>query len=333
MPRQARIDTPGALHHIIVRGIERRIIFKDDQDRYAFLERLGRILEQTQTACYAWALIPNHFHLLLRTGIEPVSTVMRRLLTGHAIYYNHRYKRHGHLFQNRYKSILCQEDAYFFELVRYIHLNPLRAGLVKDLDYLGKHPFAGHAVIMGKSEQSWQDTKEVLAYFGKQIGSARRKYRNFVSKGVDQGNRPDLIGGGLIRSSGGWAAVRVMRKANIHIKSDERILGDGDFVNAILSQANEAFERRYELKVRGVDLNYIAEKVAALLDMPVSDVWLEGKYKRLVTARSLLCFWAVRELGINMIALARRLNISDVAVGKSVKRGADIVKKEGYELI
>ena len=90
MPRQARIDTPGALHHIIVRGIERRKIFRDDQDRCSFLERMGLVLEQTQTACYAWALIPNHFHLLLRTGMHPVTTVMRRLLTGHAIYYNRR---------------------------------------------------------------------------------------------------------------------------------------------------------------------------------------------------------------------------------------------------
>ena len=96
MPRQSRIDTPGALHHIIVRGIERRKIFKDDQDRYNFIDRLGNILEQTQTGCFAWALIPNHFHLLLRTGSDPVATVMRRLLTGHAIYFNRRHRRQGH---------------------------------------------------------------------------------------------------------------------------------------------------------------------------------------------------------------------------------------------
>ncbi|MEJ2157770.1 MAG: transposase [Desulfobacteraceae bacterium] len=121
---------PGAWHHIIVRGIERRKIFDDNQERNDFLSRLGDILEQTQTACYAWALIPNHFHLLLRTGACPVATVMRRLLTGHAISYNQRHNRHGHLFQNRYKSILCREDTYFLELVRYIHLNPLRTRLV-----------------------------------------------------------------------------------------------------------------------------------------------------------------------------------------------------------
>ena len=140
MPRQARIDTTGALHHIIARGIERRTIFNDDEDRDAFTDRLGTILDQTGTECYAWALVPNHFHLLLRTGSTPIATVMRRLLTGHAISFNRRHRRSGHLFQNRYKSILCQEDACLLELVRYIHLNPLRAKMVADMDALDKYP-------------------------------------------------------------------------------------------------------------------------------------------------------------------------------------------------
>ena len=136
MPRKARIDAPGALHHIIARGIERGDIFTDDFDRNNFLKRLGKIVVETDTRCYAWALVPNHFHLVLKTGCAPIATVMRRLLTGYAGYYNRRHRRCGHLFQNRYKSILCQEDSYLKELVRYIHLNPLRAGLVDSLKSL-----------------------------------------------------------------------------------------------------------------------------------------------------------------------------------------------------
>jgi REP element-mobilizing transposase RayT len=116
MPRQARIDAPGALHHIIVRGIERRKIFYDNFDRDNFLERLGTVLAESSTPCFAWALIPNHLHLLLRTGFAPIATVMRRLLTGYAVTFNRRHRRHGQLFQNRYKSILCQEDLYLLEL-------------------------------------------------------------------------------------------------------------------------------------------------------------------------------------------------------------------------
>ncbi|MGB2930383.1 MAG: transposase [Desulfobacterales bacterium] len=122
MPRQARIDAPGALHHIICRGIERRNIFRDNTDRNRFIERLGSVLQKSATPCYAWALIPSHFHLLLKTGKEPIAGIMRRLLTGYAVTFNHRHRRCGRLFQNRYKSILFQEDTYLLELVRYIHL-------------------------------------------------------------------------------------------------------------------------------------------------------------------------------------------------------------------
>ncbi|WP_228721451.1 transposase [Desulfosediminicola ganghwensis] len=102
---------------------------------------MGKILLESNTRCFTWALIPNHFHLLLCTGSSSISSIMSRLLTGHAIYFNRRHRRHGHLFQNRYKSILCQEDTYLLELVRYIHLNPLRSKLVKDMDQLAQYPF------------------------------------------------------------------------------------------------------------------------------------------------------------------------------------------------
>jgi len=110
MPRQPRLDAPGLLQHVMARGIERREIFKDDKDRTFSLERLGTILEEAQTQCYAWALIPNHFHLLLRTGLTPLSKVMGRLMTGYAATFNKRHRRSGHLFQNRYKSVVCEED-------------------------------------------------------------------------------------------------------------------------------------------------------------------------------------------------------------------------------
>ena len=106
MPRKARIDAPGALYHIICRGIERREIFKDDVDRNDFLDRVRNLLCETETPCFAWALMPNHFHLLLKTADVPISMIMRRLLTGYAAHFNRRYQRQGHLFQNRFKSIL-----------------------------------------------------------------------------------------------------------------------------------------------------------------------------------------------------------------------------------
>ncbi len=122
MPRQARLDVPGSLHHIIVRGIERRRIVDDDKDRDDFVNRLGEIASDTDTIIYAWSLLTNHAHFLLRSSEIGISRYMRRVLTGYAIRYNKRHRRHGHLFQNRYKSIICDEETYFLELVRYIHL-------------------------------------------------------------------------------------------------------------------------------------------------------------------------------------------------------------------
>jgi REP-associated tyrosine transposase len=333
MPRKSRIDAPGALHHVIVRGIERCKIFKDNKDRDNFLDRLGTIIKETKTRCFAWALIPNHFHLLIRTGQVPVATVMRRLLTGHAVFFNKRHRRSGHLFQNRYKSILCQEDAYLLELVRYIHLNPLRAKIVEDIKTLDKYSYSGHSVLMGNIKNGWQDIEWVLKLYDKRLRSARKQYRSFVRKGVPEGRRKDLIGGGLIRSSGGWSAVKTMRKSKMFQKSDERILGDGDFVTQVLSEAQEQMEQKYALQAQGYDLEKIAQRVSSIMDLEPPDIFKYGKERRRVAARSLFCYWAVRDLGMSMAALSRQLKLSISGISLSVKRGEKIVQDNDYELV
>lgn len=317
----------------MVRGIERGAVFRNNGDRDHFLERLGGILQETSTICYAWALIPNHFHLLLRTGPVPISTVMRRLLTGYALWYNRKYHRHGHVFQNRFKSILCQEDSYLLELVRYIHLNPIRARLVKDLDELGRYPYGGHSVVMGNKEHPWQETQWVLGMFGKSVDPARRAYRTFVEAGIVQGRREDLSGGGLLRSAGGWERVKALREANIYQKNDERILGDGDFVSRVLASAEEAMEKRCALRSRGMDLGGVAVRVSELMGLKREEVWAAGKYRRIVEARSLLCYWAVRELGETMSSMAKKLGISVPSVSDSVTRGQKIAQEKGFSLL
>lgn len=331
MPRQARIDAPGALHHIIGRGLERRAIFRDDVDRDDFLTRLERVITETQTRCHAWALMPNHFHLLLKTGDESIATVMRRLLTGYAGRFNRRHRRSGHLFQNRYKSILCQEEVYLLELVRYIHLNPLRAGTVKSLDELDRYPYCGHACLLGKAHHDWQETESVLGFFGNDLSSARQRYRAYVEKGMGQGRRPDLTGGGLVRSVGGWQSLEAIRKAGVHQKSDERMLGDGNFVHTVLSRAKERLQWKYDLVAKGIGFEQLLQWVSALTGIPVEAMVGPGKERRTVRARSLLCFWAVRELGIPLTDVARRLRISVPTVSIAVRRGMRIAEDERLE--
>jgi putative transposase len=316
----------------MVRGIERRKIFGSDADRDNFISRLGDILQETETTCYAWALLPSHFHLLLRTGPVQISTTMRRLLTGYAVWYNRTHRRHGHLFQNRFKSILCQEDVYLMDLVRYIHLNPIRAGIVRGMEELGLYPYSGHSVLMGKIKREWQETAGVLGFFGVRTASARRAYREFVEKGIAQGRRAELTGGGLIRSAGGWEGVKALKREKVYQRSDERILGDGEFVGSVLAATEEAMEKRYSLRSRGYDLEKVALRVSEVLGTDPGVVWRKGRYRHAVEARSLLCYWAVRELGTPMSLLARKFGISIPAVSKSVARGRTIVDARGITL-
>jgi len=183
MPRQARLDVPGALHHIMVRGINKSDIFKDDQDKALFIERLGQNVIEGKCSVYAWVLMENHVHLLFKSGQRGISAVMRKLLTWYAQYFNRRHGRSGHLFENRYKSILCDEDNYLLALVRYIHLNPIRGDMVTTLEELDSYPWSGHSVFMGKAEHDWMDTGYILSPFGGRKKAARNAYHRFMGEG------------------------------------------------------------------------------------------------------------------------------------------------------
>ncbi len=206
MPRQPRLDAPGTLHHVMGRGIEGTKIFRRDGDREDFLSRLAELCQEGTLAVYAGALMDSHYHLLVRTGRQPISRSMRKLLTGYVINFNRRHKRYGHLFQNRYKSIICENDPYLLEIARYIHLNPLRAGVMQGMSALAKYPWTGHSVLMGTVEREWQDRDTVLSYFNRRKKKALLGYEEFVREGIHQGRRLELVGGGLIRSLAGGQA-------------------------------------------------------------------------------------------------------------------------------
>jgi hypothetical protein len=219
------------------------------------------------------------------------------------------------------------------ELVRYIHLNPLRAKLVEDLKALGNYPYGGHSAVLGKVKSDWQRVDDVLTLFGKRKSDARKAYARFVNKGISKGRRPELTGGGLVRSAGGWAALSALRGEAVRLKGDERILGDSDFVEAVLKAADEQLERRYRLKAEGYGLEQVAGRVAEVLGIPLEEIWEKNRRPQVVAARSLLCFWANTELGISMTALAGRLSITQPAVSIAARRGEKIAREIGYRLV
>jgi putative transposase len=331
MPRQSRIDAPGALHHVMIRGIEKTVIFRNDKDRELFLDRLGGILLESSTPCYAWALLSNHAHFLFRTGKIPIARVMRKLLTGYVVTFNRRYHRHGHLFQNRYKSILCEEDVYLQELVRYIHLNPLRAGLVHNLRELGSYAYSGHSALMGKKKRSWQDRDYVLRYFGQTEKEAKRGYVSYVSEGVEEGRRPELVGGGLLRSVGGWKGVRELRDSGERVRADERILGGSEFVERVLRESEEEWERRSLLRKRGVDLRWLMERVASHFGVETESLKSGSKVPTISKARAVLCYLAVRKIGLTSVSVAMELGISPSAISKAIARAPEALQHEDTE--
>ena len=316
MPRAARIDIPGVLQHVMVRGIDKAKIFVDDSDRVAFVARFSRLLQETGTQCLAWALMSNHFHLLLRPTREKLSLFMRRLLTGYAVTFNLRHRRTGHLFQNRYKSIVCEEEPYLLELVRYIHLNPLRAGLVADVEALDRYRWSGHASLMGIRSLDGQEVAEVLALFGRRTKIARAAYGRFIRDGVPQGKRAELGGGGLKR-------VQTTGLDEAPVAYDERILGSGEFVQSLLVE-QEAGETEFA----PMPLPALIERVVEIFGITTAELRAPGRSRQVADARSVISYLAYRKFGHSGEAVARTLGITRSGVCRRAIFGEQLVGKD-----
>jgi putative transposase len=320
VPRQARLDAAGTLHHVIIRGIERRRIVDDETDRRNFVLRLGKLASETSTSIYAWALMSNHAHLLLSSGPLGLAKFMRRFLTGYAVSYNLRHRRHGHLFQNRYKSIVCDGDSYFTELVRYIHLNPLRVKLVADLRELERYPYCGHGAILGTSRNEWQDRDSVLAQFGSREGDAKGAYQRFVAEGVALGRRPELVGGGLVRSLGGWSEVKSQRRWGKPQPADERILGSGDFVERVIQEAEARMQRQYSSKTWGRKMERVISEVCKKRKVSLTELRNGSRRGAIPAVRAEVSRKLVEDYGIPVAEIARQVGVSTSAISKSLAR-------------
>ncbi|MFC1829001.1 transposase [Thermodesulfobacteriota bacterium] len=322
MPRLARLDAPGVLHHVMGRGIERRKIFKSNTDRNDFIDRLSALARDGAMEIYAWVLMPNHFHILCKTMNLPLASSMRRILTGYVVNFNKRHRRYGHLFQNRYKSIVCQEDVYLKELVRYIHLNLLRVGLVKDYKELNRNPWSGHSALVGKVKRGWQNIEYVLSFFGDSENS-RKNYSRYVKKGIEQGRRPELVGGGLIRSMGGWSAVLASRSRGEREVADQRILGDGNFVKQVISGLDDLVKKNLRLSGQRVDIKELAEKVSERYNVSIGELRSGGRRRAVVKARRAMSWIGVRELGYSGAEVARYLGVTNSCVTRLISSGKE----------
>jgi putative transposase len=320
MPRQARLDSPGTLHHVMMRGIERKRIFREDEDRKDFVSRLRNLSQETGTRLLAWSLLNTHVHLLLFSGPSGLSLFMRRLLSGYSQAFNRRHRRNGHLFQNRFKSIICEEETYLLELVRYIHLNPLRASAVANLAELDRYPWSGHGALVGKEKNDWQERDYVLQQFHRNEKKAIRVYRRFMEEGKDQGRQPELVGGGLVRSRGGWSQVLSLRSRGEIGEHDSRILGGGDFVAEILKEADQKVTRFLPIKRREALIKDVIQKISQEGGVGEKELGLGGQARRVSNARAKVAWQLSREYGIPMAEIARHVGVCTSAIANAIRK-------------
>lgn len=318
MPRGPRLDYAGALHHLIVRGIERRRIFRTERDRQRFLDRLCTLIVKTGAALYAFALMPNHAHALIRTGHLPLSRLAQCWLGPYATTFNRIHQRCGHLFQNRFKSTLVEAEPYLLELVRYIHLNPVRSQVGVSLDDLDYSPWTGHAVLLGHAALAALDTAFILEQFGRTVGSARQAYREFVRAGAGNGSPPDLEGGGLRRSAGGWEVVSTLRRGRERWEFDERILGSSEFVSAVVTRLQENLCITPRTRIAALDA--LCERAARPFGVTVAEICSCSLRPDVLDARAAVGHLAVRHYGLSLTAAARHLHVSRQSIARALER-------------
>jgi putative transposase len=328
MPRHARVDLPGLTHHAMIRGLNRQPIFRVPADCRDFLDRIKAAVERVPVEILAWALMPNHAHFLLRSGAQGLAPFMRRLLSGYANAFNKRHRRVGYVFQDRFKSLICDEEEYLLTLVRYIHLNPLKGGLVRTMEALGRYPYCGHGAILGVVPRSWQNTHEILARFSQTPGPARAGYLAFVRDRISEGEPLDKLGGGLLEPL--LRAARRARREGEHEPYDSRILGNGDFVQKVWRQAEETETIRMKMKQSAFDLRAAAHRIAERLGLEERVFFEKGRSSRVSEGKAVLIYVGVEYLGKSTKAMAELTRMSVPAASKARGRGGDLIRERRW---
>ena len=298
MARQPRIEYPGAFYHVITRGNQRQKTFRDDLDRGKYLEILAHLKEVNLFRIHAYVLMDNHVHLLLETGEYPLSRIMQRLGSGYTQYFNRRHKFVGHLFQGRYKAILCDKNNYLLELSRYLHLNPVRAKVVKDP---GEYKWSSYGAYVQKKQcPPWMETAEVLQQFSGKGSEARKRYRKYVLEALGDGHKEEY-----------YEVI------------DGRFLGEREFVEEIRARTEIAGEVRIRIKP-----DVFLRLAYANLGKKRGEVIGAGKERERVRAREAICYVARRRTELSVKLLAESLGVDATCVSRSASRVERLVAED-----
>ena len=292
--RKPRLEIEGGLYHIYSRGNNRQRIFLSDDDYRKFLAQLERQKRNLPFYLYAYCLMPNHFHLLIERREDFISQIMQRLLTAYCQYHNRKYGKCGHLLQGRYKAILCQSDQYLAELVRYIHLNPVRAKIVRNPE---DYPYSSHRSYLGLKQSPLADVEPVLRYFGATKPVARARFERFVRAGKNLGHRDEF-----------------------YRAHDGRLLGSDEWITDTKNRVGEIPRgARPRIKPNSrVNISALLSAAERLTGLHASDIFGSRKSRTIILVKEAIIVVG-RELGASNADLARLLGID----GSSVSRRYD----------
>jgi len=260
MARKPRIEFSGAFYHVMCRGNRKEPIFSDSSDRERLMRKIGEYKRTYGFILYAFTLMRNHFHFLIETRAHPLSRIMQGLVQSYTQGFNRKYRTVGHVFQGRYKAIVCDRDAYLLNLVRYIHLNPVRAGIVQDP---AEYRWSSHRIYLGLESSSLVDTSFVLSQFGTSVRKSVLAYKAFVAEWIDKESIDDF-----------------------YSVTDQRFLGDEEFIEKAKHKTGEASAREDAVR-KNRSLEEIASKVMDITGIPSDDLCGRSRNKDIVNARSL----------------------------------------------
>jgi len=292
MARRPRVFAPGLLYHVIVRGNQRQKTFVGERDYQSYLERLGKYRRKFDVALYAYCLMPNHIHLLLETSSQPLSKFMQGLQQSYTQYFNRTHRKVGHLFQSRYKAIVCDRDEYLIELVRYIHLNPVRAGLVRRPE---QYTHSGHRFYLKGDGTGVLDPRPVLNMLG-----GRKRYEGFVLMGIDTGHNEEY-----------------------YQVEDQRFLGNEGFGEKVRKKVEEQDARQAKRPLDAA-LKKLAKEVGSDVDILRSPdrSWEVSKI------RALVAYVLVRRLGYRLVEVAAHLGRDTATVSTLTSRFSERMQLE-----
>jgi len=298
MARQPRIEFEGGFYHVIVRGNQRQKVFREEKDFLKYLEFLSDYKDRYEFWLHAYVLMETHVHLLLETGQVPLSKILQGVNQRFTMYFNWRHGTVGHLFQGRYKAILCDRDAYLLSLVKYLHCNPVRAGMVRQPE---EYRWSSHRTYLGLNKDGLVDTGIVLGMFSKDLKRGRRLYHEYMR---EEEKTP---------------------KEEFYQTVDQRVLGDEEFVERVSGRVKNgivAGRRRH-----GVSLGEIARGIEEIYGIRLGDLKGRGKDTGVMEGRRLLSLTG-REYGYKGKEIAVFLEKDPASVTGYLRRGQDLQDKK-----